>query len=80
MSDLLALWRAATNWCPVCHGNGSLRGPTLIVGECLACRELAKRVQALEARLAADAHASRDHEADYVAQARPPRETPEDPK
>jgi hypothetical protein len=44
-----------------------LGGPVrFIVDECLACQRLTKRVEALEARLAADAHARRDHEAEYA--------------
>src|SRR6266850_4629074 len=40
---LTALWRAATNWCPVCRGNGSLRGPTTT--KCPNCHVLLLRAK-----------------------------------
>jgi len=40
---LLALWRAAANWCPVCGGWGSLRGNTTT--KCRNCHVLLLRAK-----------------------------------
>lgn len=43
LDALEALWRAATNWCPVCQGLGSLRGPTTT--KCRNCHVLLLRAK-----------------------------------